>query len=483
MRKIGDRNRFSTIDGRYKRLGKNTILVFLGGAGSKLIGFLMLPFYTKYLSTAEYGVSDLIGTYSSILVSFVSCCIADAIFVFPKEADKDGRTKYFSSGVIFLFFSFLLFFLVSWLLSALNNSGNIEGTFIERIWWIYLFTVTAYLQSYTQQFTRSIDKMGVYSMTGVVHTLAVAIMSIVLIPQYGLTGFLSASVLSCVVSAVFSFTASGSYNYFSIKSFDFSYLKELLKFGIPLIPNGVMWWLVNGISRPILEKTVGLDAIGIYSVAGKFPGILNMLFTLFMSAWGVSMIEEFHKPGFNAFFNKSIKMLTLFTLLGGSSIVVCSKIIIRIFAAPNYFEAWQYVPLLTLSVVLQNMSGLIGGVFMAQKKSKYFFYSSIWGAVTSLFFSFLLINIWGLFGAAISAALSFVVMIVVRIKYAWPHINELDLKYLSLMFFLYLFLITMVTINISGVITVIVFVLVVALMLLISRKELIPLLKILKIVK
>ena len=41
---------------RYKRLGKNTILVFMGKAGSSLVGLLMLPFYTHWLSTDEYGV-------------------------------------------------------------------------------------------------------------------------------------------------------------------------------------------------------------------------------------------------------------------------------------------------------------------------------------------------------------------------------------------------------------------------------------------
>lgn len=49
---------------KYKRLGKNTLLVFIGNAGSKLIGLVMLPFYTSWLSVEDYGVTDIIMSMS-----------------------------------------------------------------------------------------------------------------------------------------------------------------------------------------------------------------------------------------------------------------------------------------------------------------------------------------------------------------------------------------------------------------------------------
>lgn len=51
--------------GKYSRLGKNILLVFIGNVGSKLIGLLMLPFYTRWLSVEDYGVTDVISVYVS----------------------------------------------------------------------------------------------------------------------------------------------------------------------------------------------------------------------------------------------------------------------------------------------------------------------------------------------------------------------------------------------------------------------------------
>ena len=50
---------------KYKRLGKNSLLVFIGSIGSKLLAILMLPFYTAWLSVENYGDIDLVGTYVS----------------------------------------------------------------------------------------------------------------------------------------------------------------------------------------------------------------------------------------------------------------------------------------------------------------------------------------------------------------------------------------------------------------------------------
>ena len=74
------------MDNKYKRLGKNALVVFIGNMGSKLISIFMLPFYTSYLSPIDYGTSDIISTYSNILLAVITCCIADGILLFCKKA-------------------------------------------------------------------------------------------------------------------------------------------------------------------------------------------------------------------------------------------------------------------------------------------------------------------------------------------------------------------------------------------------------------
>jgi len=424
------------MDSRYKRLGKNTIIVFIGNAGSKLIGFLMLPFYTHWLSKSEYGTSDLINTYSLIFVALFTCCLADSIFIFPKDKSDKEKTKYFTSGLVFVFFSFLIACLFASIVRGLVDEGFIH----TYIWWIICMTYANFLSNYIQQFTRSIDKMIVYSITGIVYVATIAIFSFLLLPIYRLEGYLIALLSASLISSLFAFIASKSYKFLNINFFDKSYLKELLKYGIPLIPNSVMWWLVDGLNRPIMETNLGVDAIGIYAVANKIPGILSMLFAIFSNAWAISLLEEFGKADFNRFFNKTMRYLFFVVSLGTVAIILGSKLLVSIFASSAFYEAWQYVPILTLGIVFQNLSSLIGGVFAAEKKSKYFFYSSLWGAVCSVTLSLLFIHEFGLMGACISISCSFLCMALVRLKFAWKHINEFSLKYYGLIVLAIIFL-------------------------------------------
>ena len=53
-------------------LVKNTIIYAIGNFGSKILSFLLLPFYTYYLSTNDYGYFDLITTTISLLTPIIT---------------------------------------------------------------------------------------------------------------------------------------------------------------------------------------------------------------------------------------------------------------------------------------------------------------------------------------------------------------------------------------------------------------------------
>ena len=50
------------MDNRYSKLGKNTLWMTIGSFSTKLLSFFLVPLYTNCLSTAEYGISDLLTT-------------------------------------------------------------------------------------------------------------------------------------------------------------------------------------------------------------------------------------------------------------------------------------------------------------------------------------------------------------------------------------------------------------------------------------
>jgi O-antigen/teichoic acid export membrane protein len=79
--------------------------------------------------------------------------------------------------------------------------------------------------------------------------------------------------------------------------------------------------------------------------------------------------------------------------------------------------------LLTLVAILSSVSGFVGSNFLAARESRYFLYSSIWGAVSSVIGNMLLIPGLGIMGASIVVPVSFAVMVVCRIIYARKYVR------------------------------------------------------------
>lgn len=434
---------------KYKRLGKNTILVFWGNAGSKIIGLILLPFYTKWLSVDDYGTTDVIRVYVAFLMSFVALSVQEAIFIFPSGQTKNRQCSYFSSGLVFSFICIAVFAVIFVIIDRFFIFYNIENSFSRNISSIFFLLVFTFLQAFIQNFIRSINKMAVYSLTGIVLTISTAFFSFIFIPNQGVKGFIFSLIIANFIATLFSFVVSGSYQYFNLFKANIKDCKQMMKYSVPIIPNGIMWWLVSSVNRPFLESTVGMAGIGLYAVANKLPGLINMVFGIFNKAWTVSVLEEFNKKNYNYYYNQILKIVFSMQIILSIIIALFAKYFIYVFTESDYYESWKYIPLLTLGVLFSNMSAFIGSNFLATKKSKYFFYSSIWAGVSSIILNVLLVRYFKIWGACIAVVGSHLVAMLARIFFSWKYnkINNLHYFILSFSINLVVILVVMIPLN------------------------------------
>lgn len=388
--------------GRNKTLLKNTSFVVIGSIGSKLMGFIMLPLYTKWMSPGEFGITDIISTYALLLLNVVAFDISDAIFVFPAGAKKDDIKKYYTSGLLFQLFCSLICAIIFLSISCISSNN----TFFKYIWFIYGVLISALFQKYTQDFCRGIKKMSVFSYTGIIQSASMAGLSILLIPKLGLKGFVWATILSNIITTLFTVLCSKSYIFFNIKCFNIYSLLEMLKYSFPLIPTALMWWLISSLNRPLLEEYCGVFAIGLFAVANKLPSLVNLFFGFFQQAWVVTVLDEYKKKDFSNYYNKMFRLIFSIQVLGCIIVMLFAKLFITLMTTQEYEEAWMYIPLLSLSVLLSNTSAFCGTIFTAYRKSKYIFYSVIVGGIVAIVANFLLIPVYGIWGTCIAICIS-----------------------------------------------------------------------------
>ena len=84
-----------------KALFTNTGIIAIGQISTKLINFFLLPLYTSLLATEEYGLVDLLTTYTAFISVIVGLQMSQAIFRFLVTSRNDEkRIEEISSTIV-----------------------------------------------------------------------------------------------------------------------------------------------------------------------------------------------------------------------------------------------------------------------------------------------------------------------------------------------------------------------------------------------
>lgn len=101
-----------------------------------------------------------------------------------------------------------------------------------------------------------------------------------------------------------------------------------------------------------------------------------------------------------------------------SCLIVADRVLAKILFAKEFYLAWQYAPFLMISVVFGSLSGLLGGIFAAGKRSGVFAKTTIVGASVNTILNILLVNIMGVIGAAVATLISYILVWLSRYREA-----------------------------------------------------------------
>ena len=265
---------------KYSKLIKNTGVFFIANFGSKILAFLLVRFYTEFLSTQEYGIIDLLTTTSSLAFPIVTLCVTEAVLRFSID-DKDNRGKILTNGLLVAFIGNFVFVFSAPLFVRLD-------AFADNVWWIYLLTLSNSLYTISAHFSRGIGQSKLFAMSGVVHTILQLGLNILFLAAFswGIKGYLVASVLANVVTTFF-VLIFGKLHIYIIRNIDKKYLKTMLIYAMPLIPNSIFWWMMQSANRYIILYLLSSADNGLYAVANKIPTLITTFSGIFFQAWQI----------------------------------------------------------------------------------------------------------------------------------------------------------------------------------------------------
>ncbi len=393
-----------------QQLIKNTIIIFLGKTSTQLISFFLLPLYTAYLTTSQYGLVDLIQTYVLLFVPIITLETEMSIFRYLVDSRKkpEETEKLMNNNFYILFISLLIFSFI-YLIVCLTT--NIPYKLL-----IYFDVLVCVLSGNFLQVARGMGKTIDFSIACVVTGLTTITSNLILIVGLGFRadGMILSMALANGVCSLYLFIRLKLYKYLSFKLKDTKLIKSMLKYSLPLVPNGVSWWIVNVSDRTIISWVLGSAANGLYAISNKFPTILSSLLGIFNLSWSESSALHINDDDREVFFSDVINsMIKLFSCIGLCLITVM-PFIFPILINSKFHEAINYIPILIIAYVFNVVIALYTGIYIGMKKTKEVASTTIIGAIINIVVNLALINVIGIWAAAISTAASYFAMMMYR---------------------------------------------------------------------
>ena len=392
-------------------LVKNTFIIALGKLSTQILSFLLLSLYTSRLTPAEYGTYDFLVNLQLLIIPLLTLYMEESMFRFLIDADTEKKKKsIISQTFIYVGTMTIIFIAVASIVCGIIS--------YEYALPFILYIVSCVFIGMSNALARGLSKIKLYSISNFILGFSTILLNILFISIFnmGVYGLLYSIVIANFITSIIVFIKLKFFKYVDLKKFNKKQMKEMLKYSLPLVPSNLSWYIISLSDRLMLTGMSGTAVNGIYSVANKFPYILNTVFSYFHTAWKESAAkivkEKNFKKSFNSIFLDTKKLL----FAGMVCLIAGTPFVFSLLIDSAYQEAYMFIPLLALSTYFSCLSNFYGGIFAAYKNTKIMGTTTIVAAVINIGINLIFIPMFGIWAAVASTFVSGIVVYLYRIK-------------------------------------------------------------------
>ncbi|TDO77437.1 O-antigen/teichoic acid export membrane protein [Flavobacterium chryseum] len=380
----------------------------------KGIAFFLLPIFTFYLSTKDFGVLALITSIISFGLPLVTLGVQGAVSVAYFKGNRENYPSYFTSAIIPPFFVALFLILIIIIFQV-----PIENYLEVPIAWVMFIPLFCFLSFFNSsllidyQIKDQPTNYITFSLAGSILNIVFSLI-LVIIYKFGYQGRLLGQYASVCIFSVIAGYILYKKRKLLVRDVSWINIKDSLIFGLPLIPHIIGSLIINMSDRLFIDYFQGKEQLGIYNLAYVLGSAISILCAAFANAIIPFSYELFERNTYEA----KLKVVKVYWMFIGLLIIavflvwLITPYIFMWFIDPKFATGIEFVIWITIGYFFQGMYLLFANIIFYLKKTKILFYLSFINVIINIGLNYYLISTFGTIGAAYATCISFVVFFI-----------------------------------------------------------------------
>ena len=342
-----------------KRLSTDSLVYGFGQVSGKAVNLLLVPVLTRALLPQQYGVADLVVSYSASALLVLVFGMDGALARFFYEMDgRESRVRMVSSSFLFRLVTGGTLALLLW-----TFAGPIAGRLLGGGVYAKYLRIGAVALPFTLFTLFANDVLRVtfqpwkFIALNVTQTLLVGGLTIWFVVGKGLgvAGVLYGKLFGDAATALLGLVLC---RHNLRPAFDAAILRRMLAYGWPLVTVSIAYAVIGFADREALQRTASLDAVGVYGVAMKFFAVITMGVSAFNLAFGPFAYAKANEPDAPRLFARVFALYIAVASTGALAVGLCAPAIVSLLATRDYAGASRPALWLVFAAVAQGAYSL-----------------------------------------------------------------------------------------------------------------------------
>jgi O-antigen/teichoic acid export membrane protein len=403
----------------FKEIVKHSFIYGIGEVVPSILAIFLIPLYTRFLTTDDYGVLSVMTTYVYLLSLF-----------FMQGQDVTLLRRYYdlkkvhNAGSLIKTLAIYITCVVLGINCVLLVVGfHYKFSFFAAVPFypygllaIWIAAISVFLELF--MLILRLEEKPLHYVIYTIMNFLLGTGFIILFIVYcgmGADGSLSGRLVAGVILVFFIVRYVKKY---MRGKFDVGLLKSSLAFGLPSVPGKLGMRCLNVVDIFLLERLSNLSQLGLYSLAYKYASVLYIVVYAVRNVWAPAFYKSESEGTGKVVFPQLIRYY--FIVLLGVAVLfsVFSQEVIAVFTTAQYHESYKVVPYLLFSFVFMGMYQVFGQNIVVKDKV-YLLPICSWSAlVVAVICHMLLIPRFGMMGAAYSSLIAFACLFIFGVFYA-----------------------------------------------------------------